>query len=52
MLSKEVLEILKMSAKTPAAVTSAPAPGPLITNGVFLYLLVVKETILSLPDKE
>lgn len=40
-----------MSAKTPAAVTSAPAPGPFITSGLSLYLVVVKESILSLPDK-
>jgi hypothetical protein len=38
------------SANTPAAVTSAPAPGPFTTSGRSLYLSVVKEMILSLPD--
>ena len=43
---------LTKSAKTPAAVTSAPAPGPFTTNGVFLYLDVVNEMILSLQKKK
>jgi hypothetical protein len=33
---------LRMSLSTPAAVTSAPAPGPVITSGLVLYLAVVK----------
>ena len=37
---------------SPAAVTSEPAPGPFTTRGWFAYLRVVKDTILSLPDKE
>src|SRR5690606_5184682 len=43
---------LTTSANTPAAVTSAPAPGPLTTKGLSLYRSVVKEITLSLPDKE
>src|SRR3989344_2641831 len=40
----------KISANTPAAVTSAPAPGPLTTSGVLLYRRVVNAIMLSLPD--
>ncbi len=39
------------SEKTPAAVTSAPAPYPLITMGSSLYLLVVRRMILLLPSR-
>lgn len=39
-----------MSEKTPPAVTSAPAPGPLTMRGCFWYLKVVKAIMLSLPD--
>ena len=38
-----------MSFKMPAAVTSAPAPGPLITSGSFRYRRVVKATRLRVP---
>jgi hypothetical protein len=50
-LYSKYLLILMISAKTPAAVTSAPAPGPFTTNGRSVYLSVVNEIILSLPDK-
>jgi hypothetical protein len=33
---------LRMSLSTPAAVTSAPAPGPVMTSGFDLYRAVVK----------
>jgi len=46
------VEIFIISANTPAAVTSAPAPGPFITKGFALYLSVVYEIMLSLPDRE
>ena len=39
----------RMSLSTPAAVTSAPAPGPVITSGFALYRAVVKTSWLSEP---
>ena len=41
-----------MSARTPAAVTSTPAPGPFTTSGRSRYRFVVKETMLSLPESD
>ena len=38
-----------MSLSTPAAVTSAPAPGPVMTRGLVLYRAVVKMSWLSVP---
>lgn len=38
------------SLNTPAAVTSAPAPGPLTIRGWLAYLVVVKAIILSVPE--
>src|SRR5207247_5417938 len=40
---------LRMSFSTPAAVTSAPAPGPVITSGLALYRAVVNTSWLSDP---
>lgn len=40
----------KRSLNTPAAVTSAPAPGPLTIRGCFEYLDEVKAMILSVPE--
>lgn len=39
----------RRSLKTPAAVTSAPAPGPRMNMGCSLYLSVLKEMMLSAP---
>ena len=39
-----------MSFKMPAAVTSAPAPGPLITSGSVRYRRVVKATRFRVPS--
>ena len=39
-----------MSFRMPAAVTSAPAPGPLITSGSVRYRRVVKATRLRVPS--
>ena len=39
----------RMSFSTPAAVTSAPAPGPVMISGLALYRAVVKTSWLSEP---
>ena len=44
-MRSEWLAIATMSLSTPAAVTSAPAPGPVTTNGRFEYRSVVIPTL-------